>query len=99
MDDAGNALRAVGIDTDITERKEAEAKIVQLSRVHSMLSGINSLIVRVADRDELFREACRLAVDEGHFRVAWCALFDPATGQVHVLSHPRVICRRLPRAA
>ena len=83
MDDAGNALRAVGIDTDITERKEAEAKIVQLSRVHSMLSGINSLIVRVSDRNELFREACRLAVDEGRFRVAWCALLDSATGQVH----------------
>jgi diguanylate cyclase len=82
MDDAGHALRAVGIATDITERKEAEAKIVQLSRVHSMLSGINSLIVRVDDRDELFREACRLAVDEGRFRVAWCALLDPATGQV-----------------
>jgi diguanylate cyclase (GGDEF)-like protein/PAS domain S-box-containing protein len=82
MDDAGIALRAVGIDTDITERKEAEAKIVQLSRVHSMLSGINALIVRVSDRDELFREACRLAVDEGGFRVAWCALLDSATGQV-----------------
>jgi diguanylate cyclase (GGDEF)-like protein/PAS domain S-box-containing protein len=82
MDDAGHALRAVGIATDITERKEAEAKIVQLSRVHSMLSGINSLIVRVDDRDELFREACRLAVEEGHFRVAWCALLDPATGRV-----------------
>jgi diguanylate cyclase len=82
MDDAGNALRAVGIDTDITERKEAEAKIVQLSRVHSMLSGINSLIVRVSDRDELFREACRLAVDEGHFRVAWCAMLDSASGQL-----------------
>ena len=41
-----------------------------------MLSGINTLIVRVRDRDELFREACRIAVDEGGFRMAMLSLVD-----------------------
>jgi len=36
-----------------------------------VLSGINTLIVRVQDRDELLREACRIAVEHGHFRKAW----------------------------
>lgn len=85
LDGAGNVTRAVGFNADITARKEAETKVIQLSRVHAMLSGINSLIIRVRDREQLFAEACRLAVDEGKFRVAWCALLDAATGQVHVV--------------
>ena len=41
-----------------------------------MLSGINTLIVRVRDRDELFREACRIAVEAGGFRMAWIGIVD-----------------------
>jgi diguanylate cyclase len=85
MDATGGVSRAVGFNADITERKEAAAKVIQLSRVHAMMSGINSLIVGVNDREQLFAEACRLAVDEGLFRVAWCALLDTATGKVHVV--------------
>ncbi len=43
---------------DITEREAALARIKYLNRVFAVQSGINSLIVRVQDRDELFREAC-----------------------------------------
>jgi diguanylate cyclase len=85
LDAAGNVTRAVGFNADITARKEAESKVIQLSRVHAMLSGINSLIVRVNDREQLFSEACRLAVEEGRFRVAWCSLLDVETGQLHVV--------------
>jgi diguanylate cyclase (GGDEF)-like protein len=42
-----------------------------------VLSGINTLIVRVRDRDELFREACRIAVESGQFPLAWVAVADP----------------------
>jgi diguanylate cyclase (GGDEF)-like protein/PAS domain S-box-containing protein len=64
---------------DVTDRKEAETRIIHLNRMHAMLSGINTLIVRVRDRDELFREACRIATDEGGFRMIWIGLIDPAT--------------------
>jgi diguanylate cyclase (GGDEF)-like protein/PAS domain S-box-containing protein len=81
-DDGGSIGRVVGVATDITPRKLAEAKIEHLNRVHAVLSGINSLIVRVADRTELFWEACRLAVENGGFRMAWCSWLDPETSQV-----------------
>jgi len=55
---------------DITQRKDAERRIKRLNRVYAVLSGINTLIVRVRDRDELFREACRVAVEQGGFRLA-----------------------------
>jgi diguanylate cyclase (GGDEF)-like protein/PAS domain S-box-containing protein len=61
---------------DITERKQAEVSIKRLNRVQAVLSGINSVIVRMRDRDELFREACRIAVEEGGFRMSMIAMVD-----------------------
>src|SRR3984957_17240908 len=77
---SGDSWTIVSIMRDVTDRKEAETRIVQLNRVHAMLSGINALIVRVRDRDELFSEACRIATDEGGFKMIWIGLVDP-TGQ------------------
>jgi len=67
-----------GVASDITGRKEAEKRIVNLSRVHAVLSGINTLIVRVRERDELFAEACSTAVKAGGFRLAWIGIVDAA---------------------
>ena len=67
---------------DITERKESEAKIRRLNRVHVVLSGINALIVRVRNRDELFQGACRIAVDAGQLAMAWIGLVDRETRRV-----------------
>ncbi len=64
---------------DITERKLAERTVIRLNRVYAVLSGINALIVRVSDRDELFRDACRVAVDAGGFRMAMIAIVDRGT--------------------
>ena len=80
--DSGNIDRVVGVATDITLRKQAEAKIEHLNRVHAVLSGINSLIVRGGDRTELFWEVCRVAVEYGRFRMAWCSWLDRQTSQI-----------------
>lgn len=72
----GRITHYVEIKEDITERKKAEASIVYLNRVYAMFSGINTLIVRVRERDELFREACRIAVEIGGFRMAMIAIGD-----------------------
>ncbi|HEY2346886.1 MAG TPA: EAL domain-containing protein [Xanthomonadaceae bacterium] len=61
---------------DITERQLADASIRRMNRVLTVLSGINTLIVRATDREELFREACRIAIDEGHFLQAWIGMVD-----------------------
>ena len=52
---------------DVTDRVQAQRKIARLNLVYALLSGINSAIVRIRDRDALFKEACRLATMEGGF--------------------------------
>jgi diguanylate cyclase (GGDEF)-like protein len=47
-----------------------------------VLSGINTTIVRVHEHDELFTEACRIAVEYGKFGMAWIGMVDAASGQV-----------------
>jgi diguanylate cyclase (GGDEF)-like protein/PAS domain S-box-containing protein len=79
---AGELIGTASIGEDITERKEAEARIAYLNRVYAVLSGINTLIVRVSDRGELFAEACRIAVETGGFRMALIGLVEPRAMQV-----------------
>ncbi len=67
---------------DVTEQKQAESRIGRLNRVYAMLSGINSLTVRVRDRDTLFVEACRIAIEHGHFNSAWIGLVDAAAQKI-----------------
>lgn len=55
---------------DITERRAQEQKIARLSRIQAVLSGINSAIVRIHDRQALLEEACRIAALHGAFRIA-----------------------------
>ncbi len=61
---------------DVTQQVEAQTRIGRLNRVYAVLSGINSAIVRLHDAQELFEEACRLAVEDGKFVMAWIGLVD-----------------------
>ncbi|MDO9101201.1 MAG: PAS domain S-box protein, partial [Candidatus Nitrotoga sp.] len=79
---AGDVIGTASIGEDITERKKAQASIIFLNRVYAMLSGINTLIVRVREIDEVFRETCRIAVEVGGFRMALIAMVDPGTTKI-----------------
>ena len=72
----GHAIRSIGTCQDVTERKQSELKIARLNRVYAVLSQINALIVRVRERGELFRESCRIVVEEGGFRMAMIGIVD-----------------------
>ena len=72
----------LSIARDITQRRANEVKIARLNRIYSVLSGINTTIVRVREVDELFREACRIAVEHGGFIFAWIGKFDANSRQV-----------------
>lgn len=75
-----------GAIRDITERKLAEKQIQRLSRVYSVLSNINKTIVRVRDKQFLFEEACRIAVENGGFKMAWMGMVNSVTNKVDVVA-------------
>jgi len=81
-------LRAMGVIGSqlgqFLARQEQQRHIARLNRIYAVLSGINSTIVRVRSRDELFREACRLAAGAGGFRMAWVGIVDAQAARLRV---------------
>lgn len=78
----GRVIGASKIARDITPLKQREREIARLSRLHAALSQINHALVRKPERDELFRDVCRILVEHGGFRMAWIGWHIAATRQL-----------------
>jgi diguanylate cyclase (GGDEF)-like protein len=61
------------------ERAAQQNRIARLTRILEMLSGINTAVVRIRERLELFHEACRIAVTTGHYVTAVVSFLEPGT--------------------
>jgi signal transduction histidine kinase/GAF domain-containing protein len=72
--------------TDITERIAAEQHIRRLNRVYAVLSDINQAIVREKDQHTLLQAACRIAVEQGQFLMAWVGMVHPETQVLHPIA-------------
>jgi diguanylate cyclase (GGDEF)-like protein len=75
-------LRAIREAEDRKLHKKQEQKIARLSRIHAVLSGINSAVIRIRDRKALFQEACAIAVKHGQFRMAWIGVPVPGSSKL-----------------
>jgi CheY-like chemotaxis protein len=64
------------------ERKRSNDTIIHLNRLYSVVSRTNRAVIRIRDRQMLLMEACRIAVEEGKFLMAWIGIIDPATREV-----------------
>ncbi len=56
---------------DITERKRREKELLRRNRLYNLLSRVNQAVLRVTSREELFRQVCESAVEQGGFKLAW----------------------------
>lgn len=66
------------LERELERRVEARtAEVARLTRVLQMLSGINTALLRIQDRDEVLVEACRLAQRVGGYALAMVALINP----------------------
>lgn len=81
----------IGTLIDITERKRAEEQIKRLNHIYIVLSNINQAIVRIHEREQLFIEACRIAVDDGKFRMAWIGMVNSQTQKVEAVASAGLI--------
>ncbi len=72
---------------NITNRKEAEERILATRRLYLVLSQINEAIVRVRDLETLLLGICRIAVEYGHFRMVWVGLIDKEKQVISPVAH------------
>ncbi len=86
-DAQGRVTAMLGVTRDMTERRRAEQRIQHLNRVYAVLSGINKTIVHERDPQAVFTAACRIAVEEGGFLMAWIGLVDGAAGRLKLATH------------
>ncbi|MDP4264942.1 MAG: PAS domain S-box protein [Bacteroidota bacterium] len=86
-DAEGNVREVICTFNDITERKKAEEIIIKANRLYFFISQINRMIVRTTDETMLFKEACRIAVEAGQFRMAWIGMIDEATKNIIPVMH------------
>lgn len=64
---------------DISERKAQQERLARMTRIRTILGSINSVILRVHDKQKLLDEACRIAFEQGEFAAAVVGLLDPVT--------------------
>lgn len=87
-DASGRPVRVSGTNADLTERKQAEAKIQQLSQLYAAISRCSQAIVHCRNKEELFQQVCQDVVLFGGLKMAWIGLVDESSGQViPVASH------------
>ena len=76
-------VRASMLERYVAQLEAQQIRIGRLNRIKTVLSGINSAIVRLRERQTLLDEACRIAAEDGGFAMAWVAL---AHGPLSTLS-------------
>ncbi|MDE2088984.1 MAG: EAL domain-containing protein [Gammaproteobacteria bacterium] len=91
-DEIGQLAQAFDAMADAMQRRVVEAeqrenRITRLNRIYAVLSGINAAIIRIQDGDELLKEICRVAVENGRFRLVWIGLLDAGTQVLRPVSH------------
>ena len=72
----------LNLDREIARRRLSQRKVLQLNRLYAVLSRTSQSISRIRERDALFRAVCRIAVEDGIFRMAWVGTVNPQTGAV-----------------
>ncbi|MGA9029079.1 MAG: response regulator, partial [Methanoregula sp.] len=64
-------------------RRQAEERVVYLSRINSLLSQVNKNIAYIPDRDNLFKAICAVAIEYGKFRMAWIGIIDRKSRRIN----------------
>ncbi|MBL0233080.1 MAG: PAS domain S-box protein [Chitinophagaceae bacterium] len=57
------------------ERKKAEKEVLKFNRLYQFISEINSCMLKARTAEELYKDACRIAIEKGLFRMAWIGIY------------------------
>lgn len=74
--------RSLTLEHRLADLDAAHRRIVRLNRLYAALSETNQAIVYASDRDALFAQLCRIAVERGGMCMAWVGVISEETGEV-----------------
>ncbi len=77
-DSQGRTIRLLGVNQDITERKQYEENIKHLNLVLNAIRNIDQLIIHQTDTEKLIREVCAFLVVSRGYNDAFIILLDEA---------------------
>lgn len=67
---------------EVEDRQLAEQQAESIGRLYRLLSKVNEAIVRAQDPEGLFRQACRIMMEEGDFLLCWIGRVDWEAGLI-----------------
>ncbi len=70
----------------LESRQRAEKSLKRLKHLYAALSRVNQAIMRIADRETLLNEICRIAIEHGQFKLAWIGLINDKERTVEVVA-------------
>lgn len=74
--------KSAQLEQRVAELAQSEAHLRRLNQLYAALSETNQAVVHLRDRDALFHSVCRIAVEQGGFKLAWIGLLDPQSGEI-----------------
>ncbi|CAN5320250.1 hypothetical protein BH09BAC1_BH09BAC1_06250 [soil metagenome] len=90
--DITNMLHVPGVNAivanfrDITTRKQLEDDLLSANRLYKFISQINQTIVHTTDEATLFKKACEIAIEFGHYQMAWISILDSGADTINLLA-------------
>lgn len=81
-DEKGRITHYQGLILDITDRKKAEMRILQLNRLLRTITEINQLVVRAENKRQLFDGACRILLEHSGLPAVWIGEIEKSNARI-----------------
>lgn len=79
--------RSAQLEQHVAELNLAQEQVLRLNRLYAALSETNQAIVHAPDKEYLFAELCRIAVQRGGLAMACIGLLDPDSRELIPVAH------------
>jgi PAS domain S-box-containing protein len=92
-------LLLFAIGTYLFLGKEKDKRTIELNKathLYAFISQVNQNIVRVKDEETLFKNACKMALEFGKFRMAWIGKFDTNNQTIRLIEQSGIPAEVLP---
>lgn len=87
------------LSLDITDHKLSEARYSRGKDLYAFLSHINQTIVQSSDEQQLFGNACKIAIEFGKFKIGWIGIFNNNYQTVSLVEHCGILDEEIPNFA